>query len=214
MQDADFERAGEKLNDPIGEAEQLKQLDTVVNEPKKAASITDLNGETYLLTVETFSTYKTKEVLKMLAATKSKVDIIALIREIQILAAPIPTQKVNADGTLGEFTEEELESITQAQAIKVDTAIDVLPKLAEFAPDLALDFSALAILSNKELRDAYDNDQIDDLRAEKRKWLEFDFDASVPLKLLVTYLPHIGINLIMQEVSNLDGQAAHLLQSM
>lgn len=211
MQDAEFERAGQEA---IGEAAQLKQLDTLVNEPKKGAFITDLNGAKHTLTVETFSTYKTKEVLKMLANTKSKVDIIGLIREIQILATPIPSQKVNPDGTLGEFTPEEQETITQAQAIKVDTAMQVLPKLAEFAPDLALDFSALAILSNKELRAAYDNDQIDDLRAEKRKWLEFDFDASVPLKLLVIYLPHIGINLIMQEVGKLDQVAAtSLLQS-
>ena len=215
--DTDFERQGQasKADSLVSDAEQLAQLDTVVNEPIRGHFITDLYGVKHTLVVETFSTYKTKEVLKLLAATGDKVDLVKLFGDIQMLTTNAPTVKINDDGTVGEFTLEEQQTINAFKAAKVNTAMETLPQVVKIAPDLALDFGALAILSNKELRNAYngDNESIADLRDEKRRWLEFEFDASVPLKLLVMYLPYIGVNLIMQELSKLDSTVMSALQA-
>lgn len=211
MEDTDFEKKGDSL---VSDAAQLDQLDDVVNEPKTIPNaITDLDGNTHTLTVETFSVYKTKQVLSMLAKARGEIDILKLIGDIQTIATPVPTYKVNPDGTRSEFTDEEKQQLTVLQAQRVSTAMETIPTLIEFVPDLLLEFGALAIIPNRELEAAYDKGGIGALRQEKRKWLDFHFDAAEIIKLLVLYLPHIGINLIVQELGKLDRTTSTLLKA-
>ena len=164
----------------LPETEQLKQIDTLLDVPT-TLSLTNLDGVTTTHPLATFNVYKTSQVLKMLAAIREKVDMVELIGEIVTLAQS-----------------------TQTDAQRIQTAFSALPKLMEFAPDLLVDFAALAIIPNKELAAAYDTGTIDDLRAANRKKLAFEFDPSAPIKVLAAYLPHIGINFILAELGKLD----------
>jgi len=170
----------DEQTEPISETEQLKQVDALLDVPT-VLTLTDLDGNVSTHPLGTFNVYKTSQVLKMLAAIREKVNMVELIGEIVILAQS-----------------------TQTDAARIQTAFSALPKLMEFAPDLLVDFAALAIIPNKELAAAYDTGTIDELRAKNRKMLAFEFDPSAPVKVLAAYLPYIGINFILAELGKLD----------
>lgn len=165
------------------------QLDTLTNEPK-GISITDLDGNVFPLVGQTFNTFKTKRVLQMLAAVREKVDVVALISEIVLLATPAKDEQGNASRALAAFS--------------------AIPKLMEFAPDLLLDFASLAIIPNREVARAYRENTLDAVVKEKREWLEFDFDASVMLSLLNAYIPFLGIDFLVREFGNLNRSVENL----
>lgn len=164
-------------------ADELQQLNTMTNETNGIV-ITDLDGKKHTLVGQTFNTFKTKRVLQMLAAVREKVDVVTLISEIVMLATPAQDDEGNANRTLAAFS--------------------AIPKLMDFAPDLLLDFSSLAIIPNREVARAYRENTLDALVQEKREWLEFEFDASVMLSLLNAYIPHLGIDFLVREFGNLN----------
>lgn len=164
-------------------ADELQQLNTMTNETNGIV-ITDLDGKKHTLVGQTFNTFKTKRVLQMLAAVREKVDVVTLISEIVMLATPAQDDEGNANRTLAAFS--------------------AIPKLMDFAPDLLLDFSSLAIIPNREVARAYRENTLDALVREKREWLEFEFDASVMLSLLNAYIPHLGIDFLVREFGNLN----------
>lgn len=164
-------------------ADELQQLNAMTNETSGIV-ITDLDGKKHTLVGQTFNTFKTKRVLQMLAAVREKVDVVTLISEIVMLATPAQDDEGNANRTLAAFS--------------------AIPKLMDFAPDLLLDFSSLAIIPNREVARAYRENTLDALVQEKREWLEFEFDASVMLSLLNAYIPHLGIDFLVREFGNLN----------
>lgn len=163
--------------------DELVQLNALTNDTNEIA-ITDLDGNKHVLVGQTFNTFKTKRVLQMLAAVREKVDVVMLISEIVLLATPAQDDEGNANRTLAAFS--------------------AIPKLMDFAPDLLLDFSALAILPNREVARAYRENTLDTLLKEKREWLEFEFDAGVLLALLNAYIPFLGIDFLVREFGNLN----------
>lgn len=178
------------VSDLTPEKEELAQLDVLTNEPH-AIEITDLEGKKYKLVGQTFNTFKTKTILKMLAAVREKVDVITLVAEIVTLAQPADNSDEQAQRTLAAF--------------------NAIPKLMEFAPDLLLDLSAIAMIPNREVARAYRDNTLEELTRQNRELLEFEFDASVPLHLFVAYLPYLGIDFLVRELGGLNKAAEKII---
>ncbi len=168
------------MSDPT---KQERQLDTVVPVPTHF-QITDLEGIPHTVLLQTFSVFKTKEVLKMLSAIKDRVDVIELISEIITLS----------QGAADD----------EGQVKRITAALNAIPKLMDFAPDLLLDFAALAMIPNKDLANAYAHNELDGLRAEKKTFLEFNFNAAVPIQVLGAYVPFLGIDFLVRELGQLN----------
>ena len=165
------------------------QID-VVAEDKSKLVIKRLDGSDAVFTLETFPVYKTKRVLKIVSGVKDKVDLITLVGEILTL-----TQDADTD---------------DERANKALVAFDAIPKLMDFAPDVLLEFAALAIISRKELSEAYDNNTIEDLVKANKKMFDLDFDASILIKVFSAYIPYVGINFLIQEMKNLNDSVVSL----
>lgn len=179
------------------EFEKLGQLDTLTNDAERIV-LHDLAGTERAFYAEMFSTYKTKNVLKMLAGVKDQVNIAQLISELLVMVSD-PDQIEP-----GNQSDEAKEQRTNLQVQRVTSALSAIPKLMEFAPDLALDFAALAIIPNNEVLKAYEAGNIDEVRARNRKMFEFEFSADAPLHVLVKFIPFVGIDFLAREIGMLN----------
>lgn len=195
MLDTQFEKTAEQAAEQKAQEQQAKQLDSMFGKDG-SITLTNLDGEAVMFKPQTFPTYKTAQVLQLLASIKDEIDLVDLISEIQILAKRADA----ADDT--------------AQARKILAAFNAIPKLIEVAPNLLLEFAALAIIPNKELRQAYDDGSLSQLRSEKRKYIEFEFDASVPVFLFSAYIPYLGLDFLRQAFSTLNLNAAKTLNNL
>lgn len=166
-----------------------KQLD-VVAEDKTKLVLEKLDGEKLEFKLETFPVYKTKRVMQIISRIKDKVDILTLVGEIIALTQDAETDEERADKTI--------------------IAFQAIPRLMDFAPEVLLDFAALAVISKKELSEAYENGSIEELIHNNKKLFDLEFDASVLIKVLSAYLPHIGINFLVREMKNLNDSVVAL----
>lgn len=202
MTDSQFEQAGaehQSVNKQSLATSHANQLDAILPASNELV-LTDLSGDKHTFTLQTFPTYKTAQVLQMLAKVKDDIDIVSLIGEIQVLSQPLRAENE--------------EEATQGQAQKVVAALNAIPKLIEVAPDLLLEFAALAIIPNKELRTAYEGGTLEALRKERRTLIEFDFDASVSLQIFSAYLPFLGVNFLQKALSTLNVSVTKTLTSL
>lgn len=197
MKDTDFERrADENAEQPAPDPQATAlQLESIAGK-SGIFILTTLDGDKREFKAQTFPTFKTAQALQMLAKVKDEIDLVGLISEIQTLSRPVSAED------------------SQAQAEKVLAAFNAIPKLIEVAPDLLLDFASLAIIPNKELRQAYDDGTLDELRREKRKEIEFEFDASAAVYIFANYLPFVGLDFLRQAFSALNSNATKTLSSL
>lgn len=179
------------------EFEKLSQLDAIIDDPQRVI-VHDLAGQERVFRGETFSTYKTKHVLKMLAGVKDQVNIAQLISEILVMVSD--PEQIEP----GNQSDAAKEQRTNLQVSRVTSALSAIPKLMEFAPDLALDFAALAVIPNREVLQAYEAGNIDEVRAKNRKMFEFEFSADAPLHILVKFIPFVGIDFLAREIGMLN----------
>lgn len=195
MLDSQFEKQGE--NEKFVGAQTAAQLDTIV--PKSDDLVlTDLDGAQHTFKKQTFPTFKTAQVLQMLAQVKDDIDLVGLITEVQQLARPIDPQ----------------EDVNKQQGAKLNAALEAIPKLIEIAPNLLLDFASLAIIPNKQLREAYENNTLNELRAENRKLIEFEFTANAPIEIFAAYLPYLGVDFLVGALTSLNLSVAKTLGSL
>ncbi len=189
MQDTDFEKAGElaREKDAAQAANTFAQLDAIVPKSDEFV-IYDLEKEAHLFKKQTFPTFKTAEVLKMLAGVKDDIDLVELVTEVQQLVRPT-TQGEDANLQAG---------------MKLNAALNAIPKLIEVAPDVLLDFAALAIITNKELREAADKGELRELRSQNRRWIEFECSVNAPIEIFAAYLPYLGVDFLVKALSSLN----------
>lgn len=241
--DSDFEK---KLNEqeekPASDAEQLSVL--VGDTKPSTITVTDLSGKTYEFPIETFSNYKTAQVLKMLAAVKNKVNIAQLLSEILALTKnneQLACPHCWNDGTLtlySETTTEVLDKETgyvgcnicarpyylkdahkyvsdKAKGERFNAALEAIPHLMEFAPDLLVEYASLALIPNAELKTLSKKPNgIAKAMEEKQDWLQFECGANVPLRILVQSISSVGLGFLISELGNLDKSAAQLLTNL
>lgn len=218
---------GAKVPDTVSQLEVL-----VGGVDTKSLTVSTLNGETVTYLIEQFSTFKTAQILRMLAAVKDKVDLVGLLSELAVLTKTPPllcphcgvesvkdkSYIVLKDGRLGcnaclaPYRPDEAKRGVTAQAERVSAALSAIPALMGIAPDILLDFAALAVATNGELEAAYDEPNgIAKVLREKRKFLEFRCAPDVPIKILVAFFPAIGINFLLTELGKMDSLVANLL---
>lgn len=226
-------------------AEQVAQLDALVGELKPASvSITDLHGNTTEYTIQQFSNYKTAQVLKMLAKVKQKVDLPTLFSEVLALAkdnTQLACPHCLGDGTTTVFNEANDEVLNrttmeigcgtcgrryylkdaakvttdESKAQRLNNAFEAIPTLMEFAPDLLIEFAALALLTNQELEDAFDHpDGIKKLVKAKEKWLQFSCAPHMTVRIVISSIGALGLNFLVRELGNLDKTTAQLLTNL
>ncbi len=176
----------------ITDKEQVAQLDAILNDPTQLV-LKDLNGGEHTFRLEMFSSYKTAQVLKLLASLREKVNLIQLISEILTIE-----QQPAADDVKGK-------------AQQIQAAFSAIPTMMDFAPDALLDFASIATISNAELREAYTGGTLEQLRQERRNLFAFDFDGSVPMRVLAEYIPHVGLNFLVQQMRQLNQIALTLI---
>ncbi len=180
------------LDSVVTDKEQVAQLDTLLNDPTQLV-MKDLNGTEHTFRLEMFSSYKTAQVLKLLASLREKVNLIQLISEI------ITLEQSPADGDV------------TAKAQQIQAAFSAIPTMMEFAPDALLDFASIATISNAQLREAYTNGTLEQVRQENRNLFAFDFDGSVPMRVLAEYIPFVGLNFLVQQMRQLNQIALTLI---
>lgn len=222
----------------IDQGDVAKQLDVLLGDEAKPQSvtITTLDGKFRTFPVETFSNYKTAQVLKMLASIKDRVNVIELIGEVMQLAQPgevllcphckarhtpedpvldAETGRVGCNACGLDYHLKDAIRDTSAQVNRVQAAFSAIPKLMEIAPDLLLDFGALAVIPNRDLAKAAKKPNgIAELRQANREWLEFECDAGVGLQLLNAYISCIGMDFLAREIGKMDKAIAKLFQTL
>jgi hypothetical protein len=193
MQDTDFEKQSDSVLSP----NTASQLDAVVPKSDEFV-IKDIKGEVHTFKKETFPVYKTAEVLKMLASVKEDIDLVELITEVQTLVRPNTTDEdVNVQG-----------------ARKLNAALQAIPKLISVAPDLLLDFSALALIPNAQLLEAAESQTLREVRAQNRRMLEFKFGANAPIEIFAAYLPYLGVDFLAKALTSLNLSVAQTVNQL
>lgn len=200
MVDSEFEKEGAEFAKGAKKVEQLEpdntaQLEVIVPQSDTLV-LTDLDGVEHKFKKQTFPTYKTAQVLQMLAGVKDDIDLPTLIGEIQDLSRPTASDDITG------------------QAVKLNAALNAIPKLVEVAPDLLLEFAALAIIPNKDLRAAHENDTLRDLRQENRRLIEFEFTANAPIEIFAAYLPYLGVDFLAKALSSLNNSVGTTLSQL
>lgn len=176
----------------------IEQLKIVL--PKTSSlEMENLDGVKMSFPVSVFSAYKTAQVMQMLARVKDQVDVVALITEIQMLATNVDASSPDAD---------------RQNAQKIYAAFSAIPKLMEIAPDLLFDFGALATLSNKEIKEAYENGTLNTALKNRRAMIEFEFPADAPLNIFAAYLPYLGIDFLKKAIARLNNSVTVTLNQM
>lgn len=162
---------------------------------KSVLTLKSFDGKDHEFVIEPFCSFKTAQVLKMLAQIRTKVNIVELLGELLQL-----TSAGNDDA---------------AQANRVLAAFNAIPQLLEFAPDLILDFAALALVPNAELQAA--NKAPGGISAktdEKKDFLQFECTPDAPLMVVRNFLPVVGMNFLVSELSRMDKSLMGLLGSV
>lgn len=216
------------------EAAQLEVL-TGPLEPK-TVTIETFDGTKHEFALEEFSTYKTAQVLKMLAATKnSNLDLAALLQDISkassasiLIRCPhckttidkreatyIPKQEfetIGCENCKNPFAVKDALPAIQDNSERTSATVNIVQTLLTAAPDLVLDFAALAIISNAELASLYDKPNgIANLRAQNRKMLELECRADSPMRILRSFLPSMGFSFLISELAQMDKTFALIL---
>lgn len=191
--DTDFEKESAKQVEK--EPDTTAQLEVIVPQSDTLV-LKDLEGVEHKFKKQTFPTYKTAQVLQMLAGVKDDIDLPTLIGEIQDLSRPTANDDITG------------------QAVKLNAALNAIPKLVEIAPDLLLEFAALAIIPNKDLRAAHENDTLRDLRRDNRNKIEFEFTANAPIEIFAAYLPYLGVDFLATALASLNRSVGTTLSQL
>lgn len=146
-------------------------------------TITDLRGDSFALPDESFSTYRVNQIVKLLVTLKDRVDPARLIHEVALFSLAKPNN---------EPSNSSLERLT------------AIPTLMDFAPEPLLQIAALCVISNQEVVNAFRSGTLDELRSQREQWLEFEFDASVLIRLLGYAMQKVGLSLSKKEFQPLS----------